>query len=716
MSRPVTLNPSNPLVFMLNNLNAYGAVALYGKRDVFAAVFGFSASVFTVDNVATITSKGDGFGEDAGIVLGQAGTVYNSGAITGGGGVFMFGKAAGSGVYNYGLIAGTSTGVYFQGGGGWVFNYGVLSGFIGIKFERGGYVYNSGTIIGQQTAIDIAGTNASQVFNKGLVLSSQNYESGVFLQAGGSVQNSGSIFANGYSDGVRASAALTLNNSGVIAGDDDGVAAAGGATLVSTGSITGRYDAVLVSGTAYISNAGTIAGLQLGVDFGGGTLLNNGVITGNAAALEVYGGVTISNFGALTANGAFFGQEYGIAVALRQGGILTNEPTGLIQADEIAVYGAGQPAELFNVGVMTGASYAVLFEAGGYVYNNNRISGQTAVQIAGSYAYVYNTGLIASSGGDGLSLLSAGTVLNTGTLRGSVYGAVFAAGGTLDNTGLIQSGAILAQGTMTNAGTIIARGAAPAIEFESAASRLILSPTSLIIGEVLLGGGRLELGSGAVTGTLAYSELSNAKAITIDAGARWDFSDTAAVTQTITNNGTIKLAAADNFSSAAPLLGTGAIDLGSRPVILAASVASGQRMVFNAAGETLELGNPQQFAGTIAGFTLGETIDLTSLSFTTTAMSFAAGILTVTAPSATVTLTFASPASFGKDVFSSFDDAGAIGLMLTTQAAAAVLEPPSAGAASTASAAARPAATGWLGQNLLATLSATSIPAMTLGL
>jgi hypothetical protein len=82
------------------------------------------------------------------------------------------------------------------------------------------------------------------------------------------------------------------------------------------------------------------------------------------------------------------------------------------------------------------------------------------------------------------------------------------------------------------------------------------------------------------------------------------------------------------------------------------TVAATQKLEFTGTGETLAVGDAQHFEAKIEKFKLGDTIDLTGVARgAITGTHFAKGVLTLDEAAGSLTLTFASPDSFGKDVF-----------------------------------------------------------------
>jgi hypothetical protein len=102
----------------------------------------------------------------------------------------------------------------------------------------------------------------------------------------------------------------------------------------------------------------------------------------------------------------------------------------------------------------------------------------------------------------------------------------------------------LGAGTVTNFGTIKGTGGT-AIRFHSPSARLIEQASGVIVGNVLGGGGTLELAGAAGPGTLTGlgSTIAGFATVTVDAAAHWSLSGTSKVAAgaQLTNNGTLDL-------------------------------------------------------------------------------------------------------------------------------------------------------------------------------
>lgn len=337
----------------------------------------------------------------------------------------------------------------------------------------------------------------------------------------------GSTLYGSYASGVT----LTVNPETI----------ASSATISSTGiGVTGVYGAIGTTWT--LVNKGLISEPGLGVDSGshsyGVSFAGDGTIT-NAASALIYGyndGVVISgavaavfNLGTIQAATVAFGQ-YGIF--LPEGGAVTNGIAAL----------AVSPAYIhgYSGGIKFGSAST------GTVTNYGTISGLTgfpAVTI-GSGTVINggstSTGALIIGGEDGVDLTGAGTVVNYGTIKGlpiadesSVYYGIRLTGsGNISNLGtasLIEAYAGVYAGagvTVTNAGTIkSAISGGTAIMFGGGANTLIVDPTAVFYGAInggTLGGSTMELAAGGQGSIYGFGgRITNFATVVFDPSSQW---------------------------------------------------------------------------------------------------------------------------------------------------------------------------------------------------
>ena len=337
------------------------------------------------------------------------------------------------------------------------------------------------------------------------------YDNGVYLGAGGSVNNSGGYIEGNYGYGVTFDGkAGSVVNSGQIYGDsNDGVRlrAGGSVNNLSGGIIQGWTSGVKITdGWGTVNNAGSITGQERdGVYMDSGGTVNNlangntpGTIWGNRYGVEISGGLGyVTNYGSIT------GQNND-GVRLRAGGTVDNE-SGNIWGNTGGVKITGGEGMVINGGSITGENAdGVYMDSGGSVYNFQSTNyavvgatktitdgvelgisgGQNGVVISGGTGTVYNNssiisgvipppyvGSVASSaspasvGYDGVYLGAGGSVYNdtNGFISGSDNGVnVNASPSSVVNRGVISggySGVYMGQGsTLSNLNGTIGGG------------------------------------------------------------------------------------------------------------------------------------------------------------------------------------------------------------------------------------------------------------------
>ncbi len=333
-----------------------------------------------------------------------------------------------------------------------------------------------------------------------------------------------------------------------------------------------------------------------------------------------------------------------------------------------------------NTGIITAAATGENLAGGGYAYNSGTISAATGIALRGGTGnYAYNSGLISSTG-DGILLAAPGYVSNTGIIVASGDGIHLTVNASAYNSGTIIAGTgvvLGAGGTFTDHGTITAL-TGDAISFATgAANLLIIDAAAQFINPVNVGGGKLELqATPKTTGIFAAGQFTNFTTIAIDKAATWDITGATTLATTIINNGTIKESTTDTLTLTGALEGAGLLKLGKKPLTLDGPVAATQKIIFSGTNETLNLGAPSAFAGTIESFALGDTIDLTDIARSAITKShFAGGVLTLTEASGKIKMTFASPASFGTEKLTLFKDGAGTGIKLNAAAALPAVSP-----------------------------------------
>jgi hypothetical protein len=581
---------------LANAINALNAPLIVNNTGLISGTGTFSA-IYMQDS-GTVTNHGTILGQSSTPVYAGkslAGTVINYGLIhttgTGASGIYW---VAGGTVTNHSLavISGYSHGVYMRGTNiAAVTNSGTISGFgtqtasgtgIGLYSSIANLVSNAaaGVIEGVETGISI--TNATGfISNAGTITGRNTY--GIYLGAGGSVNNAGTIIA--YRDGIRAkNMRATIVNSGFINATASTFVTGG--TSSSDGLPPGTYVShgiAIGNGSITNTSSGTVigaAGIVINGTSSGGYLLNAGHVTATArAGLYLKSSGTIVNAGSVAA--------YRAGLEVNDGGIIIN--TGIASGKTGVNVDSLASATVINAGTITGTS-GVAIDFG------NTLGASTLIDDPGA---VFN-GKVENADGLGfLSLESAaatGTLQNFGTLFTGFDDIEIAGGATWEIAGATSIGPairVINEGTLTETG-------ADALTISGAITGtglIILDPTTITL-----------------NGSVA-------------AGQNVSFANTGDV---------LDLGDASQFNGTITDFGTGdTINLTDTPFasITGETFLNGVLTLSEAAGSiTLTFANPSIFQESPTLIAAGGGIDITAM----TAPCFAAGTRLLTASGALV--------------------------------------------------------------------------------
>ncbi len=501
ISTAITLSAAFPTATIAAgaSINAYGSLATYAVAlasttvsELFSgSVFGPTGTHFTLNNagfVETNVTSAASQDFDAGILLGSGGEVINSGTILApaGRGVDIFGAGT---ILNSGLIAGGTAGS----------NNGVT-----IYGAGPSYISNSssGSITGSAFAVYLKAastvTNAGLFTNAGQINGAEGgfYEYGV----GGTIINTGTISAFGLGTPAFGDGIFIGGGSDVINGSStqtnaliSGVGNAFGIDMtVPLGKTIASVGTVINYGTIH---GGSLAGVQLKT----GTIINGTAIDHQALITGVVingGPALIKNFGTINGNG-----QTGPALSAPTTGIVlngaTNDTTVLIESTGVNNVKLGKTTSFTNYGSIIGGSINGIYQQSGVITNASSgiiIGGRWGAHVAG---------------------YGAATVVNAGTIEGSIaLGAVVSLRYLYNNT-VINSGALI-----STAGT-----AGFALQLANGNNLLIDDPGAVFVGTVAGGIGvdTLMLASAASAGTLTGfgSQFVSFSALDFNAGAQW---------------------------------------------------------------------------------------------------------------------------------------------------------------------------------------------------
>jgi len=592
-----------------------------------------------------------------------AGTVINFGSITGsaryGDGVYI---VAGGAVTN-GSAADTSANIYADFSGvaaaalATVTNFGSINGYFatGVYLKAGGSVTN-GTA--QDTAavifsymgqgVDVA-TGTATIANFGEIR-------GVF--GNGAVLGGGGVITNGSTKDTTASIG---GQAGVVASNTYG-------TVKNFGSID-SYGTAFTDAGVYLAAGGSVTNgaardttaviqsVELGVyvKYGAATVVNYGTIQSskNSAIYIAGGGYAATNLltnGSAKDSGALI-QGAGDGVAIGRYGTVNN--FGTIEGDGTADFDAG--VHIARTGAVTNGSAAD---------SKATIEGYDGVLIGAGFVNNFGTiNAIGATYGDGVILFSGGGVTN-----GSASDATALIEGT--HRGVLIETYVL-NATVTNWGTISGAGAS-AVALFNASDTLVVEARCAFVGQVLGGGGTLDLDTGTgtltsllaggnvtVSGSMAPTTFSNFG--TVEIGAAASFVTAGAVTlaagQSVVASGSLTLGGAKAHVANAGIIETvggtvtvkGAVTGAGQAIVKAGLLdftsTFNQNVTFIGGVGTLELAKSQSYGGTIAGFSKsgGTFLDLADIKFIDTGEATysgtkTGGVLTVTDGTHTATI------------------------------------------------------------------------------
>jgi hypothetical protein len=536
------------------------------------------------------------------------GSFTNTGTIVaGGGGAGGVGGAAGSA--GDGVIA-SGVGQISNGAAG--SGTALISGVNGIVVTGPGAftVTNFGTIAGAGDSVLFVSTGDRLIAESGAVFSGQVVGGGGTLELGA---GEGTISGLGVDGALSGAVTASFSGFGAYSIDTGGRwTISGGGELGSTQTMTiaNGGQVTLASGT--LSNAGTIGGADGAITLAGGSIFNVGLIAGGTG-----NGVSVSGSGQFTNGEAtFLTGSINVATGLNSAGALqtagdlpdanwtvthsnsylnapiaytvfpgdadfyenwvpngaysdwiagdpNNTDNGNLTLTRTFVLTASQAASANFSGAWAIDDFGSVYLNGHLLDTEGKYNFKSLHDISAPSAdFVAGVNTLVMQGVDSDDYLEGGRLQGTVTYDGSPSSQATVSGfNGVDATGVGDF-------TVTNFGTIT--GANDSVLFGSGNDRLIAEAGSVFDGQIVGGGGTLELagGAGAITGLGASGALSGAVtasfsgfgAYELDSGGAW----------TITNSGslsahqslTVATGAALTVTASSAITNSGAFMLG----------------------------------------------------------------------------------------------------------------------------------------------------------
>jgi len=535
----------------------------------------------TVVNSGTITGTGGtavqftGSGDDRLVI--DPGAVFN-GIVSGGTGVNIL-ELAGSG---YGTITNTLANQY--------------AGFTQVTVDAG-----ADWTLTQNISAGITITNAGDLYlaapsltNAGVILSGNN---SLLQFTGGTLANTGTLYATGYGYGVELDVGATLINSGAItSAQGDGVYVFYSGLVYNSGSIGGATGVEIKTRTAIVNPITGPFPRALSQDESqtAATLVNGGTITGTGGTAvqftgpgddrlvidpgAVFNGTVSGGSGVNTLELAgprtVYRNSYSYYYDI---GHLTNTLASQYVGFTQVTVDAGADWRLTQdiaAGItITNAGY--LFLTASSLTNAGVILSRVADGLKFTGGTFSNTGTIINSAGSAIYLPGGGTIINSGAMTGGQSEAVYV--NNINNAAVINSGTMTGAtgvliyndlltritigfpkaspeessptlyATVVNSGTITGTGGTAVRFIGPGDDRLVVDPGAVFNGTIAGGSGVniLELagsGYGTITGTLA-NQYAGFTQVTVDAGANWTLTQDIGAGISITNSGYLYLAA-----------------------------------------------------------------------------------------------------------------------------------------------------------------------------
>lgn len=376
-----------------------------------------------------------------------------------------------------------------------------------------------------------------------------------------------------------------------------GLTVDGGATLDDFGTVNASADLTLADATLRIRTGGTY---NISGDVGGDAGSSGAPTIHNAGTLAKVSGSGVSYIGVTTVSSGTLSVADGNLRFTGTG----NSFSGTYIGSGMVDYGTGSTSTLHDINMIDGActtSFGSVNQAGTLTLG----CWSTIKNLVGStWNFTGNNGLVFAGGGGPVpTFTNKGYLDKTGGTGTTVIGidvsneesgVVYVATGKLSFNGASN----MFSGTLTGAGTIGFGGGSTTLGAGTTAdiARLVVSGTgtNVSVNTALTYAGGFVVGRGAT--------------VAIGAADTLDLSGTATLAGTLnlTGSGTSRAALGVTGSVA----GTGSIAMNGAATVELGGRAAGQTVSFAGTDNRLTLDSPTTFGGRIAGFDVGDTVDL----------------------------------------------------------------------------------------------------------
>lgn len=484
---------------------------------------------------------------------------------------------------------------------------------------------------------------------------------GILECQGGGVINGGKIIDRGGED-------ATSYNLGNVA--LQGVDYVSQQSTLALGAVNATDILLTGATTLEMDNGGTFTGgtlsgvgtLDLGADLRGPVILNgvditgiggNGAVTANLyddGTMEIAAGQSVAGY---TINNSAGGQTILGSGAVVAGAVI-NLDAGILLYGDTGGSATATLASSTQVNVTTASSWlmdnygatSALVSAAAFDIS----SGATLVLLTNAGAFT-NENIITVASGGNLTVNSQALFTNTGTVAVSSGATLEITQQLLQDNGVfsLSSGSTLdLENSLTASQLISLAASAPGVAFQ-------ISET-LDLGNSTITMGKNGVPDFSVTGMYAdnaYTGIVQNGTLVVPSGTVMGIQD-GAITASLVNDGIINIGPGSAQFDA--ISGSGTINLDASNTIdgttFNGSVGVGQLINFDVQGQTMSFlnGSGNQFAGTIGGFTVGDTIALYGDTVTSAAFSGHSIVATLIS-GATIELQTASALSGSLSVF-----------------------------------------------------------------